>query len=126
MKNKTGSFDILISDFDERFFKVDFPERFNEAMLDAVRSVPGRIWNQEKRLWLIPYNKTAASQLLNNIYTTGLYNVDEKSEYTPDCQSKPQSEKYIALFAGIYAFFDYFKVFYVFGIHTQNAANCCF
>ena len=95
MKNKTGSFDILISDFDERFFKVDFPCRFNETMLDAVRSVPGRIWNQEKRLWLIPYNKTAASQLLNNIYTTGLYNVDEKSEYTPDCQSKPQSEKYI-------------------------------
>ena len=95
MKNKTGSFDILISDFDEDFFKVDFPERFNEAMLDAVRSVPGRIWNQEKRLWLIPYNKTATSQLLNNIYTTGLYNVDEKSEYTPDCRSMPQSEKYI-------------------------------
>ena len=33
----TGSFDILISDFDEDFFKVDFPGRFNEEMLNAVR-----------------------------------------------------------------------------------------
>ena len=91
MNNMSGSFDILIGDFDEDFFKVDFPERFNEAMLDAVRSVQGRIWNQEKRLWLIPYNKTAASQLLNNIYTTGLYNVDEKSEYTQSSTGLPVS-----------------------------------
>ena len=41
MKNMSGSFDILIGDFDEDFFKVDFPERFNVTMLDAVRSVPG-------------------------------------------------------------------------------------
>lgn len=95
MKNMTGSFDILISDFDEDFFKVDFPERFNEAMLDAVRKVPGRIWNQEERLWLIPFSKTAASQLLKNIYATGLFNADEKSECIPCCRSVPQSEKHI-------------------------------
>lgn len=95
MKNMTGSFDILISDFDEDFFKVDFPERFNEAMLDAVRKVPGRIWNQEGRLWLIPFNKTAAAQLLKNIYETGLFNADEKSECIPCCRSVPQSEKHI-------------------------------
>ena len=52
MKNMTGSFDILISNFDEDFFKVDFPERFNDEMLDAVRKTPGRRWNKEKLLWL--------------------------------------------------------------------------
>ncbi len=95
MKNMTGCFDILIGDFDEDFFKVDFPERFNEAMLDAVREVPGRIWNQEERLWLIPFSKTAAAQLLKNIYATGLFNADEKSECIPCCRSVPQSEKHI-------------------------------
>ena len=95
MKNMTGSFDILIGDFDEDFFKVDFPGRFNEEMLDTVRKVPGRIWNQEERLWLIPCKKTAASQLLNNIYETGLFNADEKSECIPVCRLVPQSEKFI-------------------------------
>lgn len=95
MKNMTGSFDILIGDFDEDFFKVDFPERFNDAMLDAVRKVPGRIWNQEKRLWLIPFNKTVAAQLLKNIYATGLFSADEKSNCIPGCRSVPQSEKQI-------------------------------
>ncbi len=95
MKNMMGSFDILISDFDEDFFKVDFPERFNGAMLDAVRKVPGRRWNKEKLLWLIPYNEAAASQLLKNIYATGLFNADEKSECIPCCRSVPQSEKHI-------------------------------
>jgi len=91
----TGSFDILIGDFDEDFFKVDFPCRFNGAMLDAVRKVPGRIWNQEKRLWLIPCNKTAASQLLSNIYATGLFNTEEKIEAQVHPRAMPQNQTYI-------------------------------
>ena len=95
MKNMTGSFDILIGDFDEDFFKVDFPCRFNGAMLDAVRKVPGRIWNQEKRLWLIPCNKTVASQLLSNIYATGLFNTEEKIEAQVHPRAMPQNQTYI-------------------------------
>ena len=91
----TGSFDILIGDFDEDFFKVDFPCRFNGAMLDAVRKVPGRIWNQEKRLWLIPCNKTATSQLLSNIYATGLFNTEEKIEAQVHPRAMPQNQTYI-------------------------------
>ena len=91
----TGSFDILIGDFDEDFFKVDFPCRFNGAMLDAVRKVPGRIWNQEKRLWLIPCNKTVASQLLSNIYATGLFNTEEKIEAQVHPRAMPQNQTYI-------------------------------
>ena len=95
MKNMTGSFDILIGDFDEDFFKVDFPCRFNGAMLDAVRKVPGRIWNQEKRLWLIPCNKTAASKLLSNIYATGLFYTEEKIEAQVHPRAMPQNQTYI-------------------------------
>ena len=95
MKNMTGSFDILIGDFDEDFFKVDFLCRFNGTMLDAVRKVPGRIWNQEKRLWLIPCNKTAASQLLSNIYATGLFNTEEKIEAQVHPRAMPQNQTYI-------------------------------
>ena len=74
MKNMKGSFDILISDFDVDFFKVDFLGRFNETMLDAVRSVPGRRWNNDAKLWLIPDTKAAANELLRNIFVTGLFN----------------------------------------------------
>ena len=91
MKNMTGSFDILISDFDEDFFKVDFPCRFNGAMLDAVRKVPGRIWNQEVKIWMLPLNgrfggKSTASILLENLYKTGLYN------YVNDRQENSESD----------------------------------
>ena len=95
MKNMSGSFDILIGDFDEDFFKVDFPERFNVTMLDAVRSVPGRIWNTEERLWLIPNNKAADIQLLNNIFETGLFNAEEKIEAHANPQAVPQKQTYI-------------------------------
>ena len=95
MNNMSGSFDILIGDFDEDFFKVDFPERFNGTMLDAVRSVPGRIWNSKEKLWLIPNNRAAASQLLSNFFETGLFNAEEKIETQVHPQAIPQNQTYI-------------------------------
>ncbi len=91
----SGSFDILIGDFDEDFFKVDFPCRFNEAMLDAVRSVQGRIWNSKKKLWLIPNNMAAASQLLSKFFETGLFNAEEKIEAQVHPRAIPQNQTYI-------------------------------
>lgn len=83
----TGSFDILISDFDEDFFKVDFPGRFNEEMLNAVREVQGRVWNQEVKVWMLPLNvryggKSTATLLLENLYKTGLYNYVKDEQET--------------------------------------------
>ena len=95
MKNLTGSFDILIGDFDEDFFKVDFPERFNGTMLDAVRKVPGRIWNSKEKLWLIPNNRAAANQLLSNFFETGLFNAEEKIEAQVHPRAIPQNQTYI-------------------------------
>lgn len=75
----TNNLDILISDFDEQYFKVDFPGRFNQKMLDAVRAVPKRIWNSELKIWMLPLEfvengKSSTTALLENLYATGLYN----------------------------------------------------
>jgi len=79
MMNNTGNFEILICGFVEDFFKVDFPGRFNELMLDAVRKVPGRKWNNDEKFWLIPDTQAAVNELLRNIFATGLFN-DEEAE----------------------------------------------
>ena len=54
INDNAKNFEILIGGFGEGYFKVDFPGRFNEQMLDAVRKVPGRKWNNDVKLWLIP------------------------------------------------------------------------
>ena len=82
MIEKSENFDILISDFDEHYFKVDFPGRFNQKMLDAVRNVSGRIWNPEVKIWMLPVEKIGAGKnsacvLLENLYATGLFNFSE-------------------------------------------------
>ena len=92
---KTDYLNILIGEFDEQYFKVDFPGRFNKLMLEAVRNVPGRIWNDEEKLWLIPHNKFAARQLLNNIHSTELFNVEEKTEPISPYLAAKQNETYI-------------------------------
>ncbi len=92
---KTDCLNILISDFDGQYFKVDFPGQFNKQMLDAVRNVPGRRWNNDEKLWLIPNNKVASNELLRNIYATGLFNVEEMSVIHPPAQSAMSGEKYI-------------------------------
>ena len=92
-------FDILIGELDEEYFKVDFPEKFNRQMLDAVRQVPGRIWNDELKLWMLPVRtkgKSSAKYLLENLYSIGLYNINnEKCEKTKnnDTSSKLEQNK---------------------------------
>ena len=88
MTEKSENFDILISDFDEHYFKIDFPGRFNQKMLDAVRAVPGRIWNQEVKIWMLPLErlnsgKGSACTLLEKLYATGLYNFTESGSENP-------------------------------------------
>ena len=92
---KTDCLNILISDFDGQYFKVDFLGQFNKQMLDAVRNVPGRRWNNDEKLWLIPNNQVVSNELLRNIYATGLFNVEEMSVIHPPAQSAMSGEKYI-------------------------------
>lgn len=94
--NKVNNYDILISDFDEHYFKVDFPGRFNEQMLEAVRNVPGRWWDIDKKVWLIPDNQSSVNQLLQNIHATGLFNSNKNPETCSPSPVPKSSEKYIA------------------------------
>ncbi len=96
INNKTNSFDILISDFDGQYIKVDFPGRFNQLMLEAVRNVSGRWWNNDEKVWLIPDCRAAGNQLMKNIYDTGLFNVEEMIIAKSPASTLKSGEKYIA------------------------------
>ena len=69
--------DIIIRPFDDLYFCVDFAGQFDNTMLNAIRNVPGRIWNQELKIWMLlcntPDNNTVKT-LLKNLYKTGIYN----------------------------------------------------
>lgn len=45
---------IQILPNEEGTLSVSFPEGFDEELLNVVRSVPGRKWNNEKKVWIIP------------------------------------------------------------------------
>lgn len=66
---------VHVKPFNEQYFSVHFPDEFNEKMLNAVRAVPGRKWNNEKKLWLIPNTQVANDALLKNLYGIGDFNV---------------------------------------------------
>ena len=88
INNNTSNYDILISDFDEHYFKVDFPGQFDKKMLDAVRAVPGRIWNSVLKIWMLPLEfvengKSSTTVLLENLYATGLYNFSKDESGNP-------------------------------------------
>ena len=65
--------DVLIRPFNDDYFSVNFPGKFNEALLNAVRNVPDRRWNNEHKLWLIPNNQKTLDILLRNFYETGQF-----------------------------------------------------
>ncbi|MBS7257883.1 MAG: integron integrase [Methanobrevibacter sp.] len=45
---------IQINRFDEKNLRVTFPEGFDYELLNLVRSVSGRMWDNENKQWLIP------------------------------------------------------------------------
>ena len=69
--------EVSINPYDNHYFSVQFPCGFNQAILDSVRKIPQRKWLNEEKLWLIPDNQQSIEVLLQNLYETGLYNVEE-------------------------------------------------
>lgn len=45
---------IQINRFDEKNLCVTFPDGFDNELLNLVRAVPGRMWDNENKKWLIP------------------------------------------------------------------------
>lgn len=45
---------IEIKPYDDSFVAVSFPEGFNTDLLNSVRKIPKRIWNNDEKIWLVP------------------------------------------------------------------------
>ena len=89
---KDDNIDIIIRPYDDSYFCIDFAGHFDNKMLDAIRKVPGRIWNNEEKLWLLPCNSpnnTAIKILLNNLYKLGIYNYNNTNPLKTDLEIKP-------------------------------------
>lgn len=96
INRKKNNFDIFISNYDEQYFKVVFPGYFNEQMLEAVRTISGRKWNKDSKVWLIPNTGANVNQLLENIFVTGLFNVEETTVQKSSTPSIKTDERFIA------------------------------
>lgn len=68
---------------DDKRFSVGFPTGFNQNLLNAVKKVEGRIWNAEKKLWLVPNNQKSVDKLLQNLYSLGLFNIQSEKSAVP-------------------------------------------
>ena len=84
---------IYIKTHNENYFSVQFPCGFNQAILDSVRKIPQRKWLNEEKLWLIPDNQQAVEVLLQNLYETGLFNVEEEIVQSVISEKSPQTEQ---------------------------------
>lgn len=66
---------VEIKSFDEKKFSVGFHAGFDKNLLNAVKNVEGRIWNDEQKIWLIPNRQKSVDKLLENLYLLGMFNV---------------------------------------------------
>lgn len=67
---------VVLSQYDGDYFSVQFTDGFSFEVLSAVRKVSGRVWNNEKKLWLIPERRSSCDQLLEKLYETGLFSFE--------------------------------------------------
>ena len=84
---------IYIKTHNENYFSVQFPYGFNKKILDSVRKVPQRKWLNEEKLWLIPDNQQSVEVLLQNLYETGLFNVEEEIVQSVISRQSPRPEQ---------------------------------
>jgi integron integrase len=57
---------------------------YQQAIVAALKSVPGRTWNPDLCLWLLLDRKAACDKLLQAIYETGLYTLLDLPIDSPD------------------------------------------
>ena len=70
---------ILIKSFEagkKPMVAVSFCGEFNRPMLNAVRSVPSRYWDNESLSWILKDEQINMDSLLENLYDTGLFNAE--------------------------------------------------
>jgi len=66
---------ITISGSTKNQLTVQIP--YDQTLLTAIRRIPGRKWDETRRVWLIPDTQDHADQLLQNLSDTGLFQAEE-------------------------------------------------
>ena len=67
---------INICSSEANSISIRFDGGFTQDMLNAVRSVPDRVYNPLCKIWLIPNNQKSLDTFLENIYRTGDFNIE--------------------------------------------------
>ncbi|MEE3314945.1 MAG: integron integrase [Treponema sp.] len=87
--------DILIKSFEQSLdpekspmVSVSFCGKFNRSMLNAVRSVPLRRWDNVSLSWILKDEQANMDALLENLYATGLFNIEENQEKNQQQEDK--------------------------------------
>lgn len=81
---------LTINNYQDTQVAIKFSSGFNTSVLNAVKNVPGRRWIQEEKIWLIPNNQKSIDILLDNLYQTNLFNIEENEypEFLPKTNGK--------------------------------------
>jgi len=54
---------------------VKFP--YERTLVDAVKAIPGRSWNPEKKVWTLPDTQEHVDRLLDSLWASGLFTVHD-------------------------------------------------
>lgn len=81
---------LTINNYQDTQIAIKFSSGFNTSVLNAVKNVPDRRWIQEEKIWLIPNNQKSIDNLLDNLYQTKLFNIEENEypEFLPKTNGK--------------------------------------
>ena len=79
---------VLIRPYGSSDFSVLFLSGFTESVLNAIRKIPKRRYEPEKRIWILPASQRCIDLLLHNLYLTGFFTYEDlnkdlnKEEYS--------------------------------------------
>ncbi len=73
---------VSIAGHSEGFLAVRFP--FDQEVVDAMPTVPGRRWSAGGQAWLIPNGRAEGERLFNALYDTGMFSLFDSSDTRRD------------------------------------------
>lgn len=76
IKCRGKKMNIEIRGKDKNRIEVSFP--YNQKVISALRTVPGRRWDPQGKIWTIPDKRENGEKLLKALYHTGLFNFNSK------------------------------------------------
>ena len=71
---------MLIRPYGSSDFSVLFLSGFTESVLNAIRKIPQRRYEPEKRIWILPASQRCIDLLLHNLYLTGFFTYEDLDE----------------------------------------------